>query len=183
MAKKNNDYFKLIEQQTAYCVEASNLLEEIFCKFARHAVFNLQIKDQIDRSGQYSKACMEEIVRLIYLYDQQEHVYFMGAPDVMESAIKYAPHIPRCVGAFPDPWEIIDRAIKYQCQKAQLFAPYYNQEMIDKAHAHGIRCTFFYCDDPAEVGKLLDIGVDTILTNDYLKIAQAVEAYLKEKKN
>ena len=33
MAKKNNDYFKMIEQQTAYCVEASNLLEEIFCKF------------------------------------------------------------------------------------------------------------------------------------------------------
>lgn len=34
MAKKNNDYFKLIEQQTSYCVEASNLLEEILCKFS-----------------------------------------------------------------------------------------------------------------------------------------------------
>ena len=33
MAKKNNDYFKLIEQQTSYCLEASNLLEEILCKF------------------------------------------------------------------------------------------------------------------------------------------------------
>lgn len=33
MAKKNNDYFKLIEQQAAYCLEASNLLEEILCKF------------------------------------------------------------------------------------------------------------------------------------------------------
>ncbi len=33
MAKKNNDYFKLIEQQIQYCVDASNLLEEILCKF------------------------------------------------------------------------------------------------------------------------------------------------------
>ena len=33
MAKKNNDYFKMIEQQTSYCVAASNLLEEIFCTF------------------------------------------------------------------------------------------------------------------------------------------------------
>ena len=33
MAKKNNDYFKLIEEQTSYCVAASNLLEEILCKF------------------------------------------------------------------------------------------------------------------------------------------------------
>lgn len=33
MAKKSNDYFKLIEQQTSYCMEASNLLEDILCAF------------------------------------------------------------------------------------------------------------------------------------------------------
>lgn len=33
MAKKNNDYFELIRKQSSYCVEASNLLEEILCKF------------------------------------------------------------------------------------------------------------------------------------------------------
>ncbi len=33
MAKKNNDYFELIKEQTAHCVAASNLLEEILCKF------------------------------------------------------------------------------------------------------------------------------------------------------
>ncbi len=33
MAKKNNDYFALINQQASYCVQASQLLEEILCKF------------------------------------------------------------------------------------------------------------------------------------------------------
>lgn len=33
MAKKNNNYFELIKKQASYCVEASNLLEEILCKF------------------------------------------------------------------------------------------------------------------------------------------------------
>lgn len=33
MAKKNNDYFELIKKQTACCVEASNLLEEILCRY------------------------------------------------------------------------------------------------------------------------------------------------------
>lgn len=33
MAKKNNDYFALIQRQSSYCVEASNLLEEILCQF------------------------------------------------------------------------------------------------------------------------------------------------------
>ena len=31
--KKNNDYFKLLEQQVSCSVEASNLLEKIFCEF------------------------------------------------------------------------------------------------------------------------------------------------------
>lgn len=33
MAKKSNNYFELIKKQASYCVEASNLLEEILCKF------------------------------------------------------------------------------------------------------------------------------------------------------
>lgn len=33
MAKKNNDYFKLIEQQSSYCVSASAKLEKILCNF------------------------------------------------------------------------------------------------------------------------------------------------------
>lgn len=33
MARIKNDYFKLIENQASYCVQASKLLEEIFCGF------------------------------------------------------------------------------------------------------------------------------------------------------
>lgn len=38
MAKKGNDYFELLQKQSAYCVEASNLLEEIICKFQAEQV-------------------------------------------------------------------------------------------------------------------------------------------------
>lgn len=38
MAKKSNDYFELIRRQSSYCVEASNLLEEILCKFNAESV-------------------------------------------------------------------------------------------------------------------------------------------------
>lgn len=38
MAKKNNNYFELIKKQSSYCVEASNLLEEILCKFNSDSV-------------------------------------------------------------------------------------------------------------------------------------------------
>ena len=38
MAKKSNDYFELIKRQTAYCVEASILLEKILCQFDRNCI-------------------------------------------------------------------------------------------------------------------------------------------------
>jgi glycerophosphoryl diester phosphodiesterase len=49
--------------------------------------------------------------------------------------------------------------------------------MIDKAHAHGIRCNVFWADDADEAKKYLAMGIDTILTNDYGRISNAVQAY------
>ena len=71
---------------------------------------------------------------------------------------------------------MVERAIKYGCKKIQLFKPYFNQEMIDKAHANGIKCNVFWSDDPEETKKFLDMGIDTILTNDYNRVAQVVRA-------
>jgi glycerophosphoryl diester phosphodiesterase/predicted amidohydrolase len=147
--------------------------EEVLCKFARHTIMNLHLKtEEKEGAPEYDRLQMEKLLQLIHDYDQQEHIYFMGDPSVMESALKYAPHIPRCMGAFPGPWQIVERAIEYRCSKVQFFAPYYNEEMIRKAKSCGIRCNFFYCDDPEEAAKLLEMGIDTILTNDYWSVAK-----------
>ena len=150
--------------------------EEVLAKFARHAVINLHLKTaEVDGCSEFPKEKMELIVALLDKYDQQDHVYFMGDYTVMESAIKYAPHIPRCMGAFPDPFEIVDRAIKYQCKKVQFFTPHYTQEMIDKARANGIICNLYFCDDPSKVADHFRAGIDTILTNDFWSIRVAAE--------
>ena len=47
--------------------------------------------------------------------------------------------------------------------------------MIDKAHANGIICNVFWSDDPEEAKQFLNMGIDTILTNDYNLVAQAVK--------
>lgn len=38
MAKMRNDYFELIKKQSSYCVEASDLLEEILCKYCPESI-------------------------------------------------------------------------------------------------------------------------------------------------
>lgn len=154
--------------------------DEVLAGFAQQVIINLHLKtDEKEGDPEYPEDRMKLIVSQIHQYGQEKHLYFMGDPAVMTSALKYAPHIPRCMGAFPGPWEIVDRAIEFKCAKVQLFAPYFNQEMIDKAHANGIVCNFFHCEDPAEAVKLVQSGIDVILTNDYWRVAQAVAAMKK----
>ncbi|MBQ9776507.1 MAG: hypothetical protein IJW17_10790, partial [Lentisphaeria bacterium] len=76
---------------------------------------------------------------------------------------------------------IVDNAIKCNCQKVQFFTPYYNQEMIDRAKAHGMICNLFYSDTPEDIPRLFDMGIDTILTNDYHLVAKAAEKYIASK--
>ena len=72
---------------------------------------------------------------------------------------------------------IVEDAIKNKCQKVQLFKPFINKQMVEKAHENGIICNVFFADDEKEAKEYLDMGIDTILTNDYLKIANVVKEY------
>ncbi|MBE6588628.1 MAG: hypothetical protein E7643_00490 [Ruminococcaceae bacterium] len=148
--------------------------EEILKKFACHTVMNIHIK-AVDDVCAYDEALLQRIIGLIRAYDCEKHVYFMtGNCTILGQLRSMAPDIARCAGSGTEPWRIVDNAIEYGCKKVQLFMQYYNQEMIDKAHAHGIKCNYFYCDTPADARRMLDMGIDTILTNDYQRVATEV---------
>lgn len=93
-------------------------------------------------------------------------------------AMSYAPDLTYCVGwdgNLEDPLAIVDRAVGLGAQKVQLFKPYFNQETVDKAHAHGVRCNVFCADTPEEAKGYLEMGIDTVLTNDYWAISQGMK--------
>ena len=99
--------------------------------------------------------------------------------------MEYAPDLKVCVGwdGNKDPMSIVDRAIALGAYKVQLFKPYFNQASIDKAHANGILCNVFWADDPDEARRYFRMGVDTVLTNDYLTVFNAVNGcYAEENK-
>jgi len=148
--------------------------EEILQKFAGRCIMNIHVKT-IDNECEYPEEHLRKIMELIDRYDCRKHFYFMcGNDNFLRLARRLYPDVQICVGAGKEPWRIVDRAIEMGCQKVQLFKPYFNQEMVDKAHANGIRCNVFYADDPEEAQRYLDMGIDCILTNDYLTVSNAV---------
>ena len=155
--------------------------EEILQKFAGRVVMNIHVKIW---DCHMEKPMIEEIVALIRKYDCEKHVYFMTTNDeIIRRVMTYAPDIAVCVGwdGNHDPMSMVDRAIELGAYKVQLFKPYFNEETVKKAHAHGILCNVFYADDPEEARAYFAMGIDTVLTNDYLTVYNAVKGqYLKK---
>ena len=149
--------------------------EDILKKLAGQAIMNIHVKIW-DCKFQEDK--MEEIVALIRKYDCQRHVYFMTSnDDMIRKAQDYAPDIKCCVGwdGNKDPLSMVHRAIELGTRKIQLFKPYFNKETVELAHENGIICNVFWSDDPEETQEFLNMGIDTILTNDYNLISQIVK--------
>ena len=149
--------------------------EEILRKFAGRVIMNIHVKIW---DAKYDNPMIEEIVELVRKYDAQKHIYFMTTNDsIIKRVMQYAPDLKCCVGwdGNEDPISIVDRAIALNAYKVQLFKPYFNKEAIDKAHAHGILCNVFWSDDIEETKQFIDMGIDTILTNDYNLISQVVK--------
>jgi len=146
--------------------------EEILQKFAGRVIMNIHVKLWENPKLDWK---IQEIADLVRQYDCEKYVYFMGLQEGIRRMKAYAPELKCCMSATPDHWKIVERAIEVGAEKVQLYKPDFNKEMIEKAHAHGIRCNVFWSDDPDEAEKFLDMGVDCILTNDYLAIKTALE--------
>ena len=144
--------------------------EEILAKLSCHTIMNIHMKDV---GKEWDEAHVKKVLRLIDAYDARGHVYFMSSCGPLQDQLaRLAPDIPRCMG-YARGKDIVDEAIKHKCQMVQLFKPYFDKSTVDRAHAAGMRVNVFWSDDPAEAKKFLDMGIDTILTNDYLLIANA----------
>ena len=143
--------------------------EDILQKYAGHVIMNVHIKSPSDYEPA-DDAFLQNIVRLIDKYDNRRYVYFMSANDTILMRMReLSPDIGLCVGE-REHYQIVDRAIAMGIDRVQLFKPYFNEEMIAKAKAHGIKLNVFWSDDPEEARRFLDMGIDCILTNDYLKV-------------
>jgi glycerophosphoryl diester phosphodiesterase len=157
--------------------------EDILAKFSQHVIMNIHVKDLASDarvgSGEWDESLLRKVIGLIDDYDARRHVYFMATADALQRQLaRLAPDIPRCQGEgfWKDgSGDIVDHALANGCSMVQLFKPNFGQATIDRAKAAGLHCNVFWSDDPEEARQFLDMGIDTILTNDYQPIAAATE--------
>lgn len=151
--------------------------EEILQKFGGRTILNIHIKPFFGRL--YPRDIMEKIIGLIREYDCEKYVYLMIEKDDDIKLFKeYAPDIAVCIGHdFNRNWEIVDRAIELGVERLQFYKPYYNQEMVDKAHAHGIICNVCWSNTRHETEEFVKMGMDVILTDEFKRVQNWVNEF------
>ena len=156
--------------------------EDILRELGGRCIMNIHVKLwEVD----IGRPMIREIIDMIRKYDCEKHVYLMIVNDEIHRAVKeYAPDIPTCVGwdGNREPLSMVHRAIALGAEKVQLYKPYFNAETVKLAHEHGIKCNVFWSNDAAEARKFLEMGIDTILTDDYLAMKNALAPLLEETK-
>lgn len=127
----------------------------------------------------YDSVAFRKILDMLETYDMLEHVYISGDEAVLKAAVTLAPDLPRTALDSRLDFTLVKLAKKYRCQKVQFYRGYYRQDMVEEARTAGMRCNLFWSDDPQEIPSLLESGIDTILTNDYLRMSAALARYLE----
>jgi glycerophosphoryl diester phosphodiesterase/predicted amidohydrolase len=156
--------------------------EELLSKLTCRVVMNVHVKT-VSNDVSYDPELLDKIIGLIRQYDCERWVYITSGNDNLIRQVKSSyPHIRCCVGGGNEPDRVVERAIDMKCEKVQFVKPHLSAEKVALAHSHGIACNVFWADDPEECREFLEMGVDTILTNDYFKISQIVKEYKGEQK-
>ena len=73
----------------------------------------------------------------------------------------------------------IDTCAKMGIEKIQISDP--TREIIAYAHSKGLVCNIYHAEKPEKTAKLLDMGADTILTNNMIRIMPAFVDIMRKK--
>ena len=151
--------------------------EEILRKFAGRVIMNIHVK--IWDAG-FENEMIPEIVGLLRKYDCEKHAYFMSSNHgALRRAKEYAPEIGICAGCprTATAIDLVNMAIELGADKLQFYRPYAEptEESVKLAHAHGIRCNVCETDYPELANGFLDMGIDTVMTNDFLCVYNAIK--------
>ena len=136
-------------------------LEEVLQLCDGSAGLNIHMK-MAGNNGELVRQVAEALAKC----NLREAAYIGGEADVLEAAIRFAPDITRsCMAEQGNPDALIRNAVKFGCRRLQFYSSNVTAAHVAEAHRHGIHCNVFYADTREEASRMIEMGIDTVLTN------------------
>ena len=136
-------------------------LENILRKFSSHTLMNITL------AGDWTDEALRKVRDEIFIYDCVGYVYYTSSDaSLLGRVARIDPAAPRCFVA-SSCGTAADEALAAGCQMVRLPSEGLNVAVVDKVHAAGLRAVA-PAGDASAATKLFGMGVDTVITADYL---------------
>lgn len=132
--------------------------EQVIKMFGGRIGMNIHINETGDNGF-----VVRELYRLLRAYDALDGAYFSARGDDLGVCREFAPRVPRC-SLEPFSGDIVDYGAKYACKIVEFTKPHFTRQQIERAKKLGMKCSVCWADDHYEVRRMLDAGMDMILT-------------------
>lgn len=171
-------------------IATADQLFEMFYKSCPELLFIVEIKDGGDRGRE---ACRVLFEVLSQYPDYRDHVVVGTFNDEIEQELR--DHYPTLLRGAPEGSaasfvitqylgvNLFDRG-DFSCLQIPLSydvkgidVPLDKQTLIDRAHRRGVAVQYWTINDPDEMRMLIEMGVDCIMTDDPILLAQILEEY------
>lgn len=141
MAKNKNDYFKLVEQQVEYCVQAADLLEEILCNYSEQSIPTQREKmHEIEHKADdvHHEILTKLSAEFITPIDQEDILHLVQIVDDVTDALDevvlefYMFHIDKMPVDAPGLSKIVNRCVKALYEAAKELKNFKKPEILRK---------------------------------------------------
>ena len=140
------------------------ILEEVLDAFGGRIPFNLELKrgSRAEYAGMEAVA-VAEVARRGLL---EQTLFSSFFPPVLEALREVSPEVRIAVLISPRfPLGAIERALALGAEAINPERSLASPELVDSAHGEGLSVYVYTVDDPEEMHRLLDLGVDGLFTN------------------
>jgi len=164
-------------------------LEDLLIAFPENRI-NVEIK----QSGELGQKALNEVVRLLKLYDAFDRVVLASFHDELYDAyvalqasgqvpdtFMYSPSVAPMIryvamGALNLDFLFKDGLSVFQLPTKQMGVPLNTKWLVDSAHQHNVAVHYWTINDVSEMQQLIDIGADGIMTDYPHLLKQVLDA-------
>ena len=147
-------------------------LESVFQKYTCHTLFALLLKTP-------DKALIEEIARLVFLYDCAKYTLLLVEDEKALALLKEtAPSLPRALYAREFSEKTLCAAEEYGCVRIAADLDRWSEESVKEAHERGLYVEALLrnaSDSEEKAQKALSLGVDVVASERCRTVARAVK--------
>ena len=127
---------------------------------------SLELNIHVYPGPEDSEAIVREVCRQIKDRGRFDTAFIAGSEAVMDLVLVTDAEVRRCLlGSQNDPESYVRRCREYDCTDCQPSNRIVSKDFCDAAHQAGMKVNPFYADDEPEMQRLIECGVDGILTN------------------